>query len=117
MKIFFIFFIFLSFNISSINNEIVIQDTVNNCIKDFSYSEPNSKDSIFILSRASRIINFCNLNSNLNETIENYFFDTFLKIIHNVDFDLNINQYNNFIKNCLIFYKKSDLIFPFHYYW
>ncbi len=115
MKIFFIFFIYLSFNLSFNNNDIVIKDLLKEYSSDCSYSKPNTNNSIFVISRVSRIISFC--NSNLNETIENYFQVTFLKIIFNVDFYPKINLNNNLIKNCLICYKKSDLIFPFHYYW
>jgi len=115
-----IFYLLIVFNIiclssktdGNLENSIAQEITTNS-----SYSAFESKDSAFVISRIFSI-SLCNTtHSNLNKPFENYFKFTFLTILKKSFINGNLKQNNNFIINCLIHYKKSDLIFPFHYYW
>ncbi len=105
---------FTFFSIVSLSSN---DETVNIKSLDNKYTQAHSSSSVLVNSRVFRV-SFSNLNFNHKTFSENYFKTNYFQIILNdYFFKVKFKIFNNYIKNCLINYRKSDLIFPFHYYW
>ncbi len=107
-----IFSISLNFNETSGYKDVEQESSSNH----FDFSIADSNSFAFINSRVVRITIY-NSIYNSKELIDNYFERIYDKIDSNDFLYQRCNQNNKYIKNCLINYRKSDLIFPFHYYW
>lgn len=105
---------FTFFSIVSLNSN---DETVNIKSLDNKYTQAIQNSSVLVNTRIFRI-SFSNLNFNHKTFSENYFkFNYFQIILNDYFFKIQFKIFNHYIKNCLINYRKSDLIFPFHYFW
>lgn len=103
---------FTLFSILSLSSN---DETVNIKSLDNKYTQTRSNSSVLVNSRIFRV-SFSNLN--YKTFLKNYYKSNYFQIILNdYFFKVKFKIFNHFIKNCLINYRKSDLIFPFHYFW
>jgi hypothetical protein len=114
--ILFSLFTFTVFCLSFNTTDVIVKDIKQEESSSCNYSNVKKSDLFFTLSRVSRT-NFCNSNINSYKKNNNYIKITILEVTSNKFYLQFFNQNNYYIKNCLINFRKSDLIFPFHYYW